>query len=106
MGPDYVRPDTPVPEVWSSDLTRGLTSETMDPNVLASWWTTLGDPVLSRLIELAVEGNLDIATARSRVRQARAQRQIVQGGLLPGFNAGVSATSSRVDRRNGFDTSG
>jgi len=106
MGPDYVRPDTPVPEVWSSDLTRGLTSETMDPNVLASWWTTLGDPVLSRLIELAVEGNLDISTARSRVRQARAQRQIVQGGLLPGFNAGVSATSSRVDRRNGFDTSG
>ncbi len=106
MGPDYVRPDTPVPEVWSSDLTRGLTSETMDPNILASWWTTLGDPVLSRLIELAVEGNLDIATARSRVRQARAQRQIVQGGLLPGFNAGASATSSRVDRRNGFDTSG
>jgi NodT family efflux transporter outer membrane factor (OMF) lipoprotein len=106
VGPEYVRPDTPVPQVWSSDLERGLTAEATDPNVLASWWTTLGDPALSRLIDQAVEGNLDIATARSRVRQARAQRLIAQGGLLPAFNAGASATSSRADRRNGFDTSG
>lgn len=106
VGPDYVQPETSVPARWSSRLAGGVTAEPTDAELLASWWTTLGDPVLSALIDEAVEGNLDLATARSRVRQARAQRAIARGGLLPAFDAGASATSSRVDRRNGLDTSG
>ncbi len=83
----------------------GLAAGPADPQALASWWTTLNDPTLSGLIERAVAGNLDLETARSRVREARARRQIAGGGLLPAFNAGASATSSRTDRRAGPDTS-
>lgn len=106
VGPDYARPETPVPQAWKSELAGGLIADAADPNVLASWWTTLGDPTLSDLIRQAVAGNLDIATARSRVRQARAQRVIAKGGLLPAFNTGASATSSRRDSRAGLDTHG
>jgi len=106
VGPDYVRPEVAMPQTWHSSLGEGLADGEADPQVLASWWTTLDDPVLSDLIERAVAGNLDLETARSRIREARARRRIAAGGLLPAFNAGASATSSRTDRRAGFDTSG
>jgi len=108
VGPDYARPEVSVPETWHRRLGvgDGLAAEPADPQVLASWWTTLADPTLSGLIERAAAGNLDLETARSRVREARARRRIAAGGLLPAFNAGASATSSRTDRRAGLDTSG
>jgi multidrug efflux system outer membrane protein len=87
VGPDYVRPETLTPQTWHSPLQDGLVGGEADPQVLASWWTTLDDPALSG-------------------RQARAQRRIASAGLLPAFNAGASATSSRTDTRAGIDTRG
>ena len=55
----------------------------MDAQTLAAWWTTLSDPQLSRLIERAVTGNLDLKKARARVREARARRGIAEAGLFP-----------------------
>ena len=106
VGPDYVAPQAVTPDAWHSQLENGLVGGDMNPEVLASWWTALDDPVLSGLIGRAVAGNLDLQTAGSRVREARARRGIARGGLLPAFNAGASATSSRTDVRRGFDTNG
>jgi len=106
VGPDYVRPETSVPSTWHRQPGDGLTAEPAAPQILASWWTTLDDATLSGLIERAVAGNLDLETARSRVREARARRRIAGGALVPAFSAGGSATSSRTDTRAGFDTSG
>jgi NodT family efflux transporter outer membrane factor (OMF) lipoprotein len=77
----------------------------MDPKTLAAWWTTLDDQQLSSLIERAVMGNLDLKTARSRIRESRARRSIAQGALFPTLNAAGSATSSRTDTNVGPDTS-
>jgi multidrug efflux system outer membrane protein len=106
VGPDYVRPETSLSSTWHSPLEDGLQAGPLDPQTLASWWTTLDDPVLSGLIERAVAGNLDLQTARSRVRESRARRNIARGGLLPAFNASGSATSSRTDTNAGLDTHG
>jgi len=62
VGPDYVRPSTPVSPAWSSPLHGGL-AVSADSQDLAAWWTTLADPELSRLIERAAAGNLDGAAA-------------------------------------------
>ena len=51
-------------------------------------------------------GNLDLATARSRVRESRARRSVTRGTLFPTLNAAGSATSSRTDTNTGPDTSG
>jgi len=67
----------------------------MDPEVLARWWTVLGDPVLTGLVERAVKGNLELREARGRVREARARRGISGAGLLPAVGASGSATKSR-----------
>ena len=52
------------------------------PPVIA-WWTTFHDPVLDTLIVRAVDANLDLRTAESHVREARAQRESVGSGLFP-----------------------
>jgi NodT family efflux transporter outer membrane factor (OMF) lipoprotein len=38
----------------------------------ASWWTSLGDPVLSQLIERGLRSNLDLVQASERVQRSRA----------------------------------
>jgi multidrug efflux system outer membrane protein len=106
VGPDYVRPENSLPGGWHSRLEGGLMENPIDPNTLATWWTRLGDTQLSGLIERAVAGNLDLATARSRVRESRARRSVASGALFPTLNAAGSATSSRTDTNAGPDTSG
>lgn len=73
----------------------------MDPQTLASWWTTLNDPTLTNLIERAVRGNLDLKKAQARVREARARRGISQADLFPTLNATASATRGRNSQAAG-----
>jgi NodT family efflux transporter outer membrane factor (OMF) lipoprotein len=62
---------------------------------MASWWTTLNDPTLTRLIQHALTGNLGLKEARSRVREARARRGISAAQQFPAIDATGSASSSR-----------
>ena len=47
------------------------------------WWTTFADPALDRLIDEALERNLDLVAAAARVREARARLDEVHGARLP-----------------------
>ena len=47
------------------------------------WWKSFGDPVLDRMVETALAGNLDIAAAAARLEQAAAGLKAAQGALLP-----------------------
>lgn len=91
VGPDYARPVTKAADQWHTPLAAGL-SPAADPGVLASWWTTLGDASLSRLVERAVAGNLDLKKARARVRQARAGRSAATADFFPSIDASASGT--------------
>ena len=84
VGPDYSRPEIPTPAQWSGQLEGGLTAAELDPASLSRWWEGLGDPVLSRFVETAVEANLDLRTADARLRQARAERALARGARFPG----------------------
>lgn len=101
VGPNYRAPETPVPAGWSS-LQSGAAStqpSTTQPAAtqpsmattrtaeLTTWWQGLKDPTLDSLVARAVESNLDLRVAEWRVREARAQRGIVYGNLLPQANA-------------------
>lgn len=47
------------------------------------WWKSFGDPVLDRMVETALSGNLDIAAAGARLEQAAAGLKAAKGALLP-----------------------
>src|SRR5258708_26964837 len=47
------------------------------------WWRTLSDPELDRLLERAVQNNLDLQLATQRLHEARAARRISRADLAP-----------------------
>ncbi len=95
VGIDYVRPNLPLPSKWHNRLVGGLASQD-SPRNLSEWWKTLNDEDLTRLINIAIEGNLDIKTAKAAVRQYRAARNVASANLLPNFSLSGSATQSRI----------
>ena len=60
------------------------------------WWTRFDDPVLDRLVEAALAGNLDLAEAGERVREAEAlARSIPEPAALTG-EAGAGRRGGRA----------
>jgi outer membrane protein, multidrug efflux system len=57
------------------------------------WWTAYDDPVLTRLVELAVGNGSDIAGADARLRQA--QDEVRVAAAASGMQVGASAGFSR-----------
>ena len=85
VGPDYVRPDTPMANQFmgKAAVDRRQTAASAD---LVTWWSGFGDPKLTRFITLALEQNLDLAQAVARVAQARAGVGAANAAMLPSGN--------------------
>ncbi|MBI4806480.1 MAG: efflux transporter outer membrane subunit [Desulfovibrio sp.] len=94
VGPDYKRPQFDAPQNWGETARPVETAAGIEQ---AAWWKNLGDPVLDSLVERAVAKNLDVAQARARIAQARAEVVVVRAGALPALNAAGSTTSSYAD---------
>ncbi|NUY04560.1 efflux transporter outer membrane subunit [Paraburkholderia youngii] len=93
VGPDYVRPDVPMPERFMGQTAVDQRHATATAD-LVTWWTAFGDPQLTRFVTLALEQNLDLAQASARVAQARAALGAANAALLPSGN--VSGQAARV----------
>jgi NodT family efflux transporter outer membrane factor (OMF) lipoprotein len=62
---------------------------------LADWWKSFDDPILNRLVEEAVQSNLDVKLASARIREARAQRRATIAAGLPTLDARSGASRRR-----------
>lgn len=90
VGPDYRKPDAALPERYlgQSGLEQRQASAPAD---LTTWWEGFGDPLLTRLVSLALDQNLDLAQASARVAQARAGLGLANAALLPSASASAQA---------------
>ncbi|MBT2323303.1 efflux transporter outer membrane subunit [Variovorax paradoxus] len=93
VGPDYVRPETPLPEKYLGQAAVDRRPATASADLLA-WWTGFGDPQLARFVTLALAQNLDLAQASARVAQARAGLGAANAALLPSGN--ISGQAARA----------
>jgi len=100
VGPDYSPPPIELPTHWKNAKTA------QKPKVagLAQWWHRLNDPLLNALVEEAVQGNLDVAGAKARIREARATRRQAIGALFPSITGFGSATQNQVSTSTTGDT--
>jgi len=90
-GPKYTPPEMQTPSAWQKE-TAGVTSDKQsEQEILAKWWTTFNDPVLTGLMERAVAGNLSLKQALNNIKQARIQRGITDADRFPTVNATGSA---------------
>lgn len=95
VGPDYVTPQIEFDAEFNqlrSDA--GLTAG--HPAELTRWWATLDDPVLNKLIDHAIDKNLDLRAATSRLRQVRALRNVAEGARFPTLDGSSQAQRSRA----------
>ena len=101
VGPDYVRPQSPAPGSWAG-LDRATLKSLPVPGApdVQAWWTQFKDPLLASLIDRADAGNLSIAQAQARVRQARAARVIAASGLYPSLDAVANGQRARTNSSN------
>ncbi len=76
--PDFQRPDVETPKQWH-DASLTQQKSAVDPQ----WWRTFGSAQLNHLITESLLYNNDLAAARQRVEQARAQAKIAGANLWP-----------------------
>lgn len=75
------------PAQWQTQLPHNGTLKD-----LSQWWQTLGDPLLVELIEAAQTVSPTLASATSRIAQARAARATAGAALLPTLDASLAAS--------------
>ncbi|HZZ41494.1 MAG TPA: efflux transporter outer membrane subunit [Tepidisphaeraceae bacterium] len=106
VGPNYTPPKVTVLRDWGE---RGMepttkpsattqTSRTTSSMPIVDWWKTFHDPLLNDLVKRAVAENLDLKRATSRLREARAERGVVQADLYPEVDASGSYQHARVSK--------
>ncbi len=112
VGPDYVRPETPLPnetpmpDAWYEAAMADFDAGEAPVRV---WWQTFDDPKLVELITRAEHANLDLQQAVARIMEARAQVGVATGERYPqvGATADYSlGASSAAVVPDGTDTAG
>ncbi|MNO51079.1 Toluene efflux pump outer membrane protein TtgI precursor [compost metagenome] len=94
VGPDYSEPSVELPEHFSAQTSKARQVAAANAD-LAAWWNAFNDPVLSQLINRALEQNLDLAQASARIDQARAGLGAANAALLPSATVNGQAARAR-----------
>jgi NodT family efflux transporter outer membrane factor (OMF) lipoprotein len=92
VGPKYHRPTVELQPFHNApSIEARITSLPAPP--LDQWWTGFRDPVLTRIVTRALDENLDLAAAITRVQQARASAQGAGARRMPSGNLYGSTTT-------------
>ncbi len=95
VGPDYRPAPMAVSGFHNASAVEARSAAAPSPP-LDRWWTGFGDPLLTRIVERALEQNLDLAAALARVDQARAAARGAGAALLPTADATSQALKARL----------
>ncbi len=98
VGPNYKKPET----ITSDDFANEKFERYKDESVEIFWWTGYEDEKLNDLVNLVLDGNLDLKIATARVIEARAIRTGTTLELFPIITSEASYTRQRFSRQTGF----
>src|ERR1051326_2169384 len=92
VGPKYQRPTVNLHRFHNAPSIEARTTSLPAPP-LDQWWTGFRDPELTRIVERALDHNLDLAVAMTRVQQARAAAQAAGARRKPSGNLYAATTT-------------
>ncbi len=92
LGPDFERPEIPVPDAYVEPVPSGETIANMP------WWELFQDEQLRLLIDTALAENKDLGIALARINEARANLGIVRADQYPFINGAGRAARGRQSR--------
>lgn len=94
VGPNYVRPDTPVPARFAQAATDAQPQALPAPNV--AFWQAFDDAELTRLVEDALDANHDLRVALAHYDSANALLRGAKFDYLPTITAQGEASDARL----------
>jgi len=95
-------PETPVPANW---VASNATPIAVDARMaLTQWWQRFNDPLLTQLINQALQSNTDVRSAQAALQQSRALRDGKAAGLHPTVNGSASAQHSQTVGSDAVDS--
>ena len=92
IGPNYQRPSVKLQPFHNAQSVEARNVPRPAP-VLDQWWTGFHDPELTRIVQRALDQNLDLAAALTRVQQARAAAREKGAQRLPSGSLNASTTT-------------
>ena len=101
VGPEFHTPELPAPDTWHTEMAGGLAVSETASREQAAWWELFKDPQLTRLIENAAAGNLDLHKAMLRIQEARALYGISQADDYP-----ILDSTGLIQRRESSEETG
>jgi NodT family efflux transporter outer membrane factor (OMF) lipoprotein len=99
VGPDFhgAPPAAPV-AMRAAVFNRASEDASSMPPSAAPWWTALGDPELSALIDTALANSPDVHAAEARLRQSRAALKEQKSNALPKSGASASYINAKLPK--------
>ena len=91
VGPNYHSPVPTLAEFHNVAAVSARPATATTP--LDKWWIGFNDPILTRIIQRALDQNLDLAASLARVTQARAAAAAAGARLLPTADLDAQATA-------------
>ena len=102
VGPDYAPPAPEVPASWNRlDVADKPVAHATATGDLSQWWRGLNDPLLSELIDEALQASPDLRSAQARLREARARRTVAAAERFPSVTASGTARRSQSSEETG-----
>jgi len=98
VGPDYKRPLVTVPDTYRETAAPEPTATDAVSIGDQAWWDVFQDNQLRELIHTALQQNLDLRIAATRILQAQAQLGMTRADQFPTIDAGASTSRERVAR--------
>ncbi|KVL00354.1 efflux transporter outer membrane subunit [Burkholderia ubonensis] len=98
VGPDYHRPDTPMPAAFKEAPAGWKVAQPADGADRGAWWRVYGDPQLDALIGKLNASNQTIAQSAAAYRQARALVAEARAAYFPTVGLTASGSRSRSPR--------
>lgn len=85
IGPDYEKPDVPVPDSWQN--APEAAGDGTVAAVPAEWWKVFGDPALDAFVARVCADNLDLAATFATMEAYAAALNMERAGLFPAVQA-------------------
>ncbi|WP_133500954.1 efflux transporter outer membrane subunit [Cognatilysobacter terrigena] len=96
VGPDFVKPDTPVPAAFARQDAIDPATQPTSPGDMREFWRQVGDPVLDTLVDDALAANNDLRAALANYDRANALLRGARFDQLPTIRLQGDARETHV----------
>ncbi len=99
VGPDYLRPASLLPAVFSEAKPAENVAVASNPAINLAWWTLFNDATLNDLVDQALTGNASLRQAIARVEQADAVAREAGASFFPQIDGSAGVSNTKASTR-------